>query len=729
MEQCVLSCKALGSARVVRLEGREALDTISRFEVEVLSDDAALDLAALLGEEAGLVLSDGESTRAIPLVVTGAAWAGEAKDGQRYALSLAPKAHVLELRHGHEIFQEKTTQEIVQEIFSRAGLGALRFRLAGQYQKRVYCVRYGETEWGFATRLLADEGISLFFDQTAEGDPEIVFADHDGSHASIEGGPAMLFEEGSGMMRTPSLFFDLEKTTRLVHDKVHVRDFDVRQPDVLIEGEAGDGPLEHYEFPAHVPSSDAAKARAAVRLEQLQRDAEVLTGRTLCARLGPGRLVTIEGAVSEAFSGEHLITSVSHRLVQASRSDDRGSPYVAEVTLVPFGRGRTMRPALPARVRVDGIETAIVTGAPGEEIHVDDLGCIKVRFRWDRSGKGDDTTSRWVRTLQLNMFSSMILPRVGFEVPIVYVDGSPDLPVALGRLYGGSAATPYGLPGKKGVATLQSASSPGGGTTHEIRLTDDAGSMETFIHATKDQSIGVGGTHTTTVGVDATHDVKKSYEVSIKGPQKGTISANQDVVVGANMEITVKGARSVTVGGMEMFKVTGTKLVEVKGAAVDLVGAAHLLQCNQSNTVVQGVFVQTVGGPMALTAGLGANRSFAAVFGEQVGGARAIKAASRCVDSVKGTKNVTSGISKDKAGAKVVTKAKGAGSIKATAAKITAGGKLAISGSVVTIKAGGGITVKAGGKLTIKGKVSPKGSKLKLDASKTTKKSGSKVGS
>lgn len=43
------------------------------------------------------------------------------------------------------------------------------------------------------------------------------------------------------------------------------------------------------------------------------------------------------------------------------------------------------------------LDAAIVTGPPGEEIHVDDHGRIKVQFHWEEGMTYDDTSSCWVR--------------------------------------------------------------------------------------------------------------------------------------------------------------------------------------------------------------------------------------------------------------------------------------------------------------------------------------------
>ena len=54
-------------------------------------------------------------------------------------------------------------------------------------------------------------------------------------------------------------------------------------------------------------------------------------------------------------------------------------------------RRRTRKP------RIDGVETAVVTGTSGEEVEVDAHGRIKVQFHWDRENPADETSSCWIR--------------------------------------------------------------------------------------------------------------------------------------------------------------------------------------------------------------------------------------------------------------------------------------------------------------------------------------------
>nr|WP_242688599.1 contractile injection system protein, VgrG/Pvc8 family [Photorhabdus tasmaniensis] len=45
----------------------------------------------------------------------------------------------------------------------------------------------------------------------------------------------------------------------------------------------------------------------------------------------------------------------------------------------------------------DGDEVATVVGPAGEEIYVNEDGCIRIHFHWDRYDKADENASCWVR--------------------------------------------------------------------------------------------------------------------------------------------------------------------------------------------------------------------------------------------------------------------------------------------------------------------------------------------
>jgi len=117
------------------------------------------------------------------------------------------------------------------------------------------------------------------------------------------------------------------------------------------------------------------------------------------------------------------------------------------------GHGRFIHP----RPTVRGQQTAIVVGPPGAVIHTDRDHRIKVQFHWQRGAAshsrlshpfpdghtgapGNDTAGTWVRVATpvagANWGSNM-LPRVGQEVLVDFIEGDIDRPVVIGALYNG----------------------------------------------------------------------------------------------------------------------------------------------------------------------------------------------------------------------------------------------------------------------------------------------------
>ncbi|WP_437603085.1 type VI secretion system tip protein TssI/VgrG [Sorangium sp. So ce590] len=731
INQAELQLEGLDGAEIVRVSGREAMNELGAFVVEALLPDPHLDTAALVDRDAILGLADASGfTTTFHLVALEASHEGHSRGKDRYRITLGPPAERLALRVGHAIFQDRTTQEIVAELLLRAGIPAsqVRWRLAGQYAKRDTTVQYGESEWAFIARLLADEGINGWFDRD-DDTPLLVFGDHPSSHEGIEGpSPVVPFEDASGRTTMALSFHALRRSWSITSTRASLRDINVQNPDVPVDGDAGEGALEVFEYPSGLVNPKAAAARAQVRLEQLRRHRSTLVGESGTARLRAGRVVQITGAADACFSGRFLITAVEHELVQASREQPRGAPYKSRATLVPFAPEAPYRPEIPrSRPVVAGIESAIVTGPAGDEIHVDDLGRIKVRFFWDRSGVGDDKSSRWVRTLQMNLTAPQMLPRVGWEVPVVYENGDPDRPFVLGRIYNGGAAPPYALPDRCATSTLQSATSPGGGTTNEIRLGDDGGSEQTFVHATKDQTVSVGGSHSIEVGANRLDTVQKGQQLLVDGGQTTTIGGNQSIIVGADGNLVVKGARSESIGGNETIGVTGTYKTAVDGAYVEQIGALYSLRCNEYNAKVQGAFTQVIGAALSTTAGLGSNQSVAGARTELVSGVRSFTAALAYADGTTGRKSITAAAANESANAKVAFNAGARATLQAGGVlSIEGGGKVVFEAGTISVKAAtltanGGSTMKLAGALK-------SSSTVKLDAPSVKKNDKVKVG-
>src|SRR5262249_11818611 len=152
-------------------------------------------------------------------------------------------------------------------------------------------------------------------------------------------------------------------------------------------------------------------------------------------------------------------------------------------------------------------------GPPGEEIHTDEFGRVRVHFHWDRESRMDDESSCWIHVSQPWSgagYGGVNLPRVGQEVLVDFLGGDPDRPGIVGRVYTNLQRVPYHLPENKTQSGWKSQSTKGTGGYNEIMFEDEAGQELVRVQAEKDlhklvkndEEIAIGRNQSVTVGKD-----------------------------------------------------------------------------------------------------------------------------------------------------------------------------------------------------------------------------------
>src|SRR5690606_14355275 len=114
---------------------------------------------------------------------------------------------------------------------------------------------------------------------------------------------------------------------------------------------------------------------------------------------------------------------------------------------------------------------------------------------------------------------SLVLPRIGQEVLVSFMNGDPDQPLVTGTLYNATAIPPHALPTHKTRSGFKSLSTPGGGGHNELRIEDKKGSEQLFVHAEKDASLFVKNDWREHIGHDAHALVQKNAIDQIHGDQ------------------------------------------------------------------------------------------------------------------------------------------------------------------------------------------------------------------
>ncbi|MBK6514938.1 MAG: type VI secretion system tip protein VgrG [Polyangiaceae bacterium] len=183
--------------------------------------------------------------------------------------------------------------------------------------------------------------------------------------------------------------------------------------------------------------------------------------------------------------------SPSRGIRTSARSTSSQSPRYATAERRPRTRStRTNSNACPPRCPIwpksgertviQATLTATVVGPPGEEVHVDGAGRIKVHFHWDRVSPNADS-SCWIRCLQAwggAGWGAQFIPRVGMEVVVGFDGGDPDRPIVLGCLYNATHPMPFALPRDKTRSGIRTRSVPGTAGSNELSFEDARGGAD-----------------------------------------------------------------------------------------------------------------------------------------------------------------------------------------------------------------------------------------------------------
>jgi type VI secretion system secreted protein VgrG len=333
-----------------------------------------------------------------------------------------------------------------------------------------------------------------------------------------------------------------------------VRDHDYRrQPSckLIASAEAGDrgveARLEQYHYVSgaflfrteegeNTPfADDKGKTRADVqageilvrkRLEAKRTSARMCEFETNAHDLSPGVVMSMLDHPKSELGSEEKLLIVESTLNGASHGEwkHRCEARCADSSYRP--------PLSTPKPTVNGVESATVVGPPGEEIHCDEFGRVRVHFHWDRESKMDDNSSCWIHVSQPwggAGYGAMNLPRVGQEVLVDFLGGDPDRPMIVGRVYTNLQKVPYKLPEHKTRSGWRSQSSPGGGGFNEIRFEDAKGKEEVYIQAENNlrklvknnENVSIRGNRSTQVGrIDSTL-VGEMHSVMISPPGEG----------------------------------------------------------------------------------------------------------------------------------------------------------------------------------------------------------------
>src|SRR5450432_10018 len=610
--------------------GSEAISQLYHFDLDLLSENDSIQFQDVVGKNVTLRIYDADGGERH--------WNGfisrfsqGAQDGRltAYRAQMVPWLWFLTRTADCRIFQNQRAPDIVKKIFSDLKFHDFELRLYGNYTPRDYCVQYRETDFNFVSRLMEEEGICYYFEHQ-DGKHVLILADDATAHKPCPNQKtARCGFYGHGVTYTEDLVTEWHYQEEFRTGAWAQTDYNFETPSTSLSVAVnGKNPYEIYEYPGEHRVRSEGDKLARIRLQEQTAPCTVSQGASLCRHFTSGFQFTLQDHYRSDLNEAYLLTSVRHMVTvggnyQVGAGGGHELSYRNSFDCIPFST-----PFRPARVTpepfVQGCQTAVVVGPGGEEIYTDKHGRVKVQFHWDREGKKNENSSCWIRVSHPwagQGWGAVSIPRIGQEVIVDFLEGDPDRPIIVGRVYNAEQMPPFGMPGGAVVSGVKSNSTKGGGGNNEISLNDTKGTELINIHAQYDQQKKVEHDERVNVGHDRTEGVGHDEKITIGNnrtekvgvDEKITIGSNRTESVGANESITIGTNRTEKVGSNETINIGSNQNIHLVSNRTETVGSNESITVALTRTRMVGVNESvnvgaaqeiTIGGLQAVSVGV-----------------------------------------------------------------------------------------------------------------------------
>lgn len=598
---------------VTALNGTDFISAPFVYQIELQTTLADNDVKKLLGQSVTVWLgysqtdSDRRPINGMVRRLSGPALGS--RNLKIWRAEVVPLLAFLDLSADCLIFQDMAIPDIIKAVFSAHNLTSFELRgLMNSYPKLDYCVQYRETAFNFVSRLMEHVGLFYWHEHT-DGDHKLVISDNNHVAKAAMSQPAVQ----ETRTRWPDVReVELEHTFHT--GKWSLNDFNYLTPatslladTVTLQSTPVMSTYEVYDYPGSHTATDQGKALTRLRIEHEEVNFVRATGIGFRPAFDAGESLTIQPADGSAPGDDdkYLLVQVHHIASNPNPWDTMGTaasegeePYqnrfIGTLLKNPFRPDRTA-----PKPFVRGVQTAIVTGAPGDIVATDQYGRVKVQFPWDRKPGANGNTSCWVRVSQAwadKSFGAMWIPRVGEEVIVDFVEGDPDRPIITGRVYNAVNVVPYALPANKTQSGFKSHSVPGSGS-NELRFEDKGGSEEVYLHGQKDLTVVVENNETRTIKNNQTEKVTNNLQQTVGGTLTQNVAGAVSETYGNTYSQTVTGAvtiqydssRSETVAGSTSETVAGSVTQNYVGSLTqNVMGGINIMTPLTFTTVAVG---------------------------------------------------------------------------------------------------------------------------------------------
>ncbi|MCW9734073.1 type VI secretion system tip protein VgrG [Avibacterium sp. 20-15] len=558
--------------RVVKFDFEEGYNSLFKLSIVAATQHNQLPFGSLLDCAATLsIWQDGERQRNISGIVTQIKLG---KTGERYTFyhfTLSPHLWRLTQKRRSRIFQHTSIEAILKTLLSDSNVLFHTIDIAYR-TRREYCVQYRETDYEFFQRIIGEEGLFFFCTEDEHNQIDRLFIYDDAHRLSKEDTLSLDYNANPTVLRQAPHLRTFQWTEQIRPSEVLLKDYTFKKPNWNAEyGLQGtqeeiqfQGDYPYYDYPGRY-KNDSGERFAQYRLDSLRRDAHMGEGESNHPALRIGQLLHIHRHPRADFNQPWQLTYIQHHGEQPQALEEESHFSQRENTTFITNRfeclspEKTFRSNFPQKPQICGTQTAVVTGPKGEEIFTDYQGRVKVKFHWDKGEFNDSRSSCWVRVAQPwagQNWGMLAIPRVGQEVVVSFLEGDPDQPLIIGRVYNELQIPPGNLPATYTQMHIKSKTYKGEG--YNSILFEDAANRELFeMHAQRDM--------TTRVEHDQKNHIKNHRTLTVNGNQRTQIDQ------GRTTQITTGNDIKTVLAGNNLETISLLKAIQAK----EIFNAAH----------------------------------------------------------------------------------------------------------------------------------------------------------
>ena len=598
---------------VISFKLTEGLSEPFRLELQLSSFDPNISFSALMDQSVTFTFWQGEQpVRYLNGIVTSF---GLGKTGfvrTHYQMVVEPALARAAFQSDSRIFQHQNSEKIIRTLLQKNRVEKVSFEPLPSDWEREYCVQYRETDLAFIERLAAEEGWYYYFDHRADSH-ELRFG-HQSIASPVLG--TLTYNAKPAGDRSFACLWRFDYCRKVTTTSQTLRDYTFLNPNynlehqhhsqasALTDSDTSKSAVnsatvyEKYDYPGRYKKDEQGNPFSLYRLESELALSETANAEGDDMRVIPGYGFTLEGHANSAFNQDWLVVRVEHLGKQTGSLDEEageeGNRYENTLFLIPHNK--PWRSPLKPRPIIRGTQVAHVTGPEGEEIYCDEWGRVKLQFPWDRLGNFDEHSSCWVRVVQGwagAQYGNMMIPRIGHEVLVKYLNGDPDQPIVVGRTYHSTTEPPYELPKHKTRMTIKSKTHKGNGF-NELRFEDEMGREEVFIHAEKDLNHIVKHDETTQVGHDRTEQVGRNETIHIGNDRTETVGQDEDLTINRDQIRSIGRNRITKIEKDDILNVNNNRRVNVHADSLIKVGQDLNIEIAQNGSWVAGELFEQV---------------------------------------------------------------------------------------------------------------------------------------